>query len=192
MEMLGYNQYQKLASRTQNKELTDQERFLHSALGLCAEIEELRLAKESGDAAVIEDESGDVLWMMAEMCDACSLNMNTVFSSAAEGMQHAEKERASLYQPEANPPMPRKRHFDLALMAHCAANISGIAQKTLQGHTAASIDVEMWLQLIMVCLKRVASYHGFSVRHAMYQNIEKLKMRYPEGFSADKSIHRAE
>ena len=188
MEMLGYNQYQKLASRTQNKELSDQERFLHSALGLCAETGNGKY----NNVGVIEDESGDVLWMMAEMCDACSLNMNTVFSSAAEGMQHAEKERASLYQSEANPPMPRKRHFDLALMAHCAANISGIAQKTLQGHAAVAVDVEMWLQLVMVCLKRVASYHGFSVRHAMYQNIEKLKFRYPEGFSADKSMHRAE
>ena len=144
MEMLGYNQYQKLASRTQNKELTETERFLHAALGLCAEIEELRLAKESGNAAVIEDESGDVLWMMAEMCDSCSLNMNTVFSSAAEGMQHAEKERASLYQSEANPPMPRKRHFDLALMPPPQQSAAAAAVVVVVVVVAAAAAVAGW------------------------------------------------
>lgn len=190
MEMLGYNQYQKLASRTQNKELTDQERFLHSALGLNAEIEELRIAKMYGDAAAIEDEAGDILWMIAEMCDTCNLSMNALFTSKA--MEEAELERTVQYDDESDPPKPRKLHFDTTIMGRCAARIAGYAQKTLQGHDIVVNNVGEDLQLLMACLKHLASYHGFSVRHAMYQNIEKLKMRYPEGFSADKSIHRAE
>ena len=45
---------------------------------------------------------------------------------------------------------------------------------------------------LYVHLRLKASYYGFSVFHAMYQNIEKLKARYPEGFSEDRSIHRKE
>lgn len=188
MEMLGYNQYQKLASRTQNKALTENERFLHAALGLSAEVEELRVAKLSGNPDSIQDEAGDVLWMTAEMCDVCGLSMHALFTSAA--MEDAEQERAMLYDDDSNPPKPRKLHFDLAVMAHCAAHICGIAQKTLLGHAIVVNDVAQYLQLSMACLKHVASYHGFSLRHAMYHNIEKLKARYPEGFSAEKSVNR--
>lgn len=194
MEMLGYNQYQKLAARTQNPALEMDGLFLHSALGLTAEIEEMRIAKEAGDVPAIEMEAGDVLWMIAEMCDSMMFTMNELFTSTSEGMKQAQQQRAALYHSEANPPMPRRRHFDMALMAHCAANISGIAQKTMQGHVPLCADVAVWLQLIMCCLKHVAEYHGFSLRHAMWANIEKLKARYPvsEGFTSERSVNRAE
>lgn len=192
MDMLGYSQYQKAAARTQNKELTDKERFLHSALGLNAEIEELRVVKMEGDTAAIEDEAGDVLWMIAEMCDTCNLNMNALFTSKA--MEEAELERAVQYDDESNPPKPRKLHFDTTIMGRCAARIAGYAQKTLQGHEIVVKNVGEDLQLLMACLKHLASYHGFSIRHAMYANIEKLKKRYPmgEGFSSERSVHREE
>lgn len=192
MEMLGYAQYQKAAARTQNKELTEKERFLHSALGLNAEIEELRVAKMEGDDDAIEDEAGDVLWMIAEMCDTCNFSMNALFTSKA--MEEAELERAFQYADESRPPKPRKLHFDTTVMSQCAARIAGRAQKTLQGHDIIVNSVGMDLQLLMACLKHLASYHGFSIRHAMYANIEKLKKRYPmdEGFSAERSVHREE
>lgn len=192
MDMLGYAQYQKAAARTQNKELTDKERFLHSALGLNAEIEELRVAKMEGDVSSIEDEAGDVLWMIAEMCDTCNLSMNALFTSKA--MEEAELERAVQYDGESRPPKPRKLHFDITIMSRCAARIAGYAQKTLQGHSVVVNNVGEDLQLLMACLKHIASYHGFSIRHAMYANIEKLKKRYPvgEGFSAERSVNRDE
>lgn len=190
MEMLGYAQYQKAAARTQNKELSENERFLHAALGLNAEVEELRIAKMEGDTSAIEDEAGDVLWMIAEMCDTCHLSMNALFTGKA--MEEAELERAVQYDDESKPPKPRKLHFDTTIMGRCADRLAGYAQKTLQGHEIIVNSVGEDLQLLMSCLKHLASYHGFSIRHAMYANIEKLKKRYPveEGFTSERSVHR--
>lgn len=190
MEMLGYAQYQKAAARTQNKELTEKERFLHSVLGLNAEIEELRVAKMNGDVIDVENEAGDVLWMIAEMCDTCHLSMNALFTS--KHMEDAEAERIAQYSDAANPPKPRKLHFDITIMDRCADVLAGYAQKTLQGHELVINNVGKQLQLLMACLKHVAEYHGFSMRHAMYANIEKLKLRYPVGedFTAERSVNR--
>lgn len=192
MEKLGYAQYQKAAARTQNKSLTEKERFLHGALGLNAEVEELRTAKHQGDVSAIENEAGDVLWMVAELCDTCHLSMNALFTSTS--MEDAELDRAVLYDDESHPPKPRKLHFDTGIMSRCAARIAGYAQKSMQGHEVVVNSVAEDLQLLMACMKHLASYHGFSMRHAMYANIEKLKLRYPEGegFTPERSVNRDE
>lgn len=188
MEMMAFKEYQKLSARTQNPALTDRERFCHAALGLNAEIEELRAAKLTGDVPAIEDETGDILWMIAEMCDCFSLRMSTLFTGKA--LENADFDRSVLCDPENHPPRPVKLHFDLTVMTRCAARISGYAQKTLQGHEVLIDDLMQDLQLLFICLRSISAYHKFSLRHIMWKNVEKLKRRYPDGFSAHHSTHR--
>jgi NTP pyrophosphatase (non-canonical NTP hydrolase) len=66
-------------------------------------------------------------------------------------------------------------------------------QKEYQGH--GEPDRDHVLKEVGDCLWMIAEFltsQGFSLDDCMETNIEKLKKRYPEGFDAEHSLHRAE
>ena len=81
---LAFGEYQKLARRTQNPELTPRERLEHALWGLSSEVGEvcsLHQKTHQGhplDAVALRKEIGDVLWMIAELCDVYNINMGAV------------------------------------------------------------------------------------------------------------------
>lgn len=61
-----------------------------------------------------------------------------------------------------------------------------------QGH---EIDIEHFKKELGDCLWMIAEacdVLGTDLDEIMEMNIEKLKKRYPDGFSAERSLHRAE
>ncbi len=73
-----------------------------------------------------------------------------------------------------------------------AGEVAGIFQKWYQGH---ELDEEHLMKEIGDCLWMIAelcSAYGFSLEYVMQLNIDKLRARYPDGFSEEKSLHRAE
>jgi NTP pyrophosphatase (non-canonical NTP hydrolase) len=71
-----------------------------------------------------------------------------------------------------------------------AGEVAGILQKMCQGHP---FDVEHMEKELGDCLWMVAEACealGISMDDVMQMNIEKLKARYPDGFSTEKSLHR--
>lgn len=73
-----------------------------------------------------------------------------------------------------------------------AGEVSGILQKRYQGH---SIDREHIKKELGDCLWMIAEACDaldFSLDDVMQLNIDKLKARYPEGFSVENSLHRKE
>jgi NTP pyrophosphatase (non-canonical NTP hydrolase) len=70
------NEYQKLAARTINKELTNIEQERHALLGLASEVGELHGLYQKAyqghplDDEYVKKEAGDCLWMIAELCTA--------------------------------------------------------------------------------------------------------------------------
>lgn len=81
-----------------------------------------------------------------------------------------------------------------ALFGMCSeiGEIQGIYQKSYQGH---DIDYEHLKKEVGDLLWFVAEYCtslGWKLEDIMQMNIDKLKARFPEGFEADKSLHRAE
>lgn len=73
-----------------------------------------------------------------------------------------------------------------------AGEVAGIFQKTYQGHNADAQHVKKELGDVMWMVAEAATALGFTLDEIMEANIEKLKARYPEGFEAERSIHRAE
>ena len=77
--------YQKLAARTMNMDLTHEERLANAAMGMTGEAGEvcdiikkhLHQGHELNVAKVL-DECGDVMWYIAEMCEACGFTLNQV------------------------------------------------------------------------------------------------------------------
>ncbi len=73
-----------------------------------------------------------------------------------------------------------------------AGEVAGLFQKWYQGH---ELDEEHLMKEIGDCLWMIAELctaYGFSLEDVMQLNIDKLRARYPDGFSEEKSLHRAE
>ena len=78
------NEYQQLAARTINKELSETEKSMHALHGMSAETGELhglyQKCYQGHKAAVdhIQKEVGDLLWFIAEYCSAWGWTLDEI------------------------------------------------------------------------------------------------------------------
>ena len=78
------NEYQLLAQRTMNKELTHEEASRHALHGMCSEVGEIHglyqkfYQGHEMDAEHVMKEVGDLLWMIAEFCTVNGWKMDDV------------------------------------------------------------------------------------------------------------------
>lgn len=68
--------------------------------------------------------------------------------------------------------------------------LHSIYQKKYQGHKFDEDHAKKELGDLMWFVAEYCTAHNWSMERICEMNIEKLKARYPEGFDADKSIHR--
>ena len=83
----------------------------------------------------------------------------------------------------------RLRHAVYGLNAE-AGEVAGILQKQYQGHL---MDWEHMKKELGDCLWMIAEACdalGTDMETIMQMNIDKLKARYPEGFTVENSLHR--
>lgn len=88
-------------------------------------------------------------------------------------------------------PDHRMYHAVFGLNAE-AGEVAGILQKEYQGH---EFDPEHMMKELGDCLWMIAecaTSMNVTLDSIMEMNIEKLRMRYPDGFDADRSLHRAD
>lgn len=78
------NEYQELARRTQNPELSPRDMIEHALWGLSAEVGEvcgLHQKKHQGhpmNYVALRKEIGDCLWFIGELCDAYDFSMEKI------------------------------------------------------------------------------------------------------------------
>ena len=70
--------------------------------------------------------------------------------------------------------------------------LHSLYQKVYQGHSFDSEHAKKELGDLCWFIAEYCTAKGWSLSDIMQMNIDKLKARYPEGFSADKSLYRAE
>jgi len=166
------NEYQTLAARTI---ATDDKAEMesHALYGLTAEIGELLDACYGGDTDHTIKECGDVCWMVAEFCTAHGWFLGDVLC-------------------------PEQWKFKLGKISNCMdiaiANglLNGTYQKVLQGHRWDDATVRFAIDEIFAWISAIANLWGTDLDCVLQTNIEKLKARYPDGFSADRSLYRAD
>ena len=73
-----------------------------------------------------------------------------------------------------------------------AGEVAGILQKIYQGHEVSRQHLIKELGDCLWMISEACDALGTNMEFVMAVNIEKLKARYPEGFSAERSLHRAE
>lgn len=70
--------------------------------------------------------------------------------------------------------------------------IHSIYQKEYQGHEIETEHLKKELGDLLWFIAEYCTVNGWSIEEIMQLNIEKLKARYPMGFSEDRSLFRAE
>ena len=85
---MKFNEYQLLAQRTSNRELTNRDHIINGALGLCGESGEVADLIKKGfmqghaiNRAKIAEEIGDVLWYCAELSAWLDIGLDEIAES---------------------------------------------------------------------------------------------------------------
>jgi NTP pyrophosphatase (non-canonical NTP hydrolase) len=73
-----------------------------------------------------------------------------------------------------------------------AGEVAGILQKVYQGHEADPEHMKKELGDCLWMIAEAATALRFDLEDVAATNIRKLKKRYPDGFDAERSIHREE
>lgn len=73
-----------------------------------------------------------------------------------------------------------------------AGEVAGILQKLYQGHELDRMHIIKELGDCLWMISEACDALETDLETVMTVNVEKRKARYPDGFSADRSLHRAE
>lgn len=191
---MNINEYQTLAMRTHNPELSEKDARACYALGLAGEageaaeyIAEYALLGTQGTHQLkLVKELGDVLWYIATVAAMYGLKMNELAPYGAKTFNEFD-----LLGGEHLALSPVSRYVAGLKMAGAAGTASDYAKKLLfHGHVE---DLEKLRGLLTKTLRAVqqASFQfGTSLEAVAVANIEKLRARYPDGFSAAASANR--
>ena len=188
---MTFTEYQELARRTQQANITQERKLRYALCGLAAECRELegvcvteKVSKESNPKDRML-ESGDILWLLSELCDVCGWDLCDMVRNA-NGVNVLAA-------------------YDDDFVGACgmaldgATAICGIFQKEIQGHPIDIEDVKIHIRFILLAIA-VVNWETAEPRlnvlptfsRVMEANIEKLKTRYPDGFSEEASLNREE
>ena len=77
-------------------------------------------------------------------------------------------------------------------MAGEVGELHSIYQKYYQGHPLDSEHLKKELGDLLWFIAEYCTASGWNLEDIMQMNIDKIKARYPEGFSAERSLHRRE
>lgn len=88
-------------------------------------------------------------------------------------------------------PIDQEQHA-LHGMASELGELHGIHQKTYQGHLFDSAHARREVGDLLWFIAEYCTANGWLLEEVMRENIDKLIKRYPEGFEADRSLHREE
>lgn len=146
--------------------LAARDRKIVSALGLADEMLEFILASNDGvcddfDRGV--DELGDIAWYLALLCDSFEISVSDLDFDAASDV----------------------------CPVHAVSRVVGLIKKHIfHGHPMDNDALCRAVRDIAIGLGVMAAKHGATFETVLANNVDKLRARYPDGFSADRSIHR--
>lgn len=88
-------------------------------------------------------------------------------------------------------------HDNATMLAHSlyglvseVGEVLGLFQKQLQGHELSEEHLKKELGDCLWMLAEACTACEWTLEEIAQMNIDKLKARYPEGFDAEKSLHR--
>lgn len=160
---ISFKEYQKLAQRTSST-TTARDKLINGALGLCGEVSEYLFEKLFVEERM--KEAGDIMWYVAEI----AAGMGKTIADAAN-IENAGEWNGGMF-------------YDAGDIA------DAIKKHVYQGHDIDAHAILCSLNRIMIMIATRVPDFGYSMDDILRGNVEKLLKRYPNGFEADRSIHR--
>ena len=136
-----------------------------------------------------------VVGMIAGVMTICMLNVSKNSDERMERiMEMTGNEYQKLAERTINKDLSEHEAMYHALhgMVGEIGEIHSLYQKLYQGHEIDEEHVKKELGDLLWFIAEYCTAMNWKMEDIMKMNIEKLKARYPEGFSADKSLHRKE
>lgn len=165
MTKLTLTEYLPLAVRTRAKLPSYKEDLMHMVIGMSSEINELVMALNLKDAVNIAEELADIQWYFANYCDLTS-------DSIEKYEQNTNRDYADNY------------HIYLGLLTHNISVLNDLVKKHAVYNKELNIDEQMrTLNGLQIAIHGICSCLNLDIESALYKNIEKLKVRFPEKYS---------
>lgn len=158
---ITFAEYHKMAQRTAST-TTARDKLINGALGLCGEVNEYIRERLYIESRV--NEAGDVMWYIAEIAEGLGVTIADI-----AGIENDSS--TDVYN-------------EAALIA------DAVKKYAYQGHSINKYEITHGLNKIMCFIVRRMSDFGYTIDDILRGNVEKLLKRYPNGFEADRSIHR--
>lgn len=158
---ISFEEYQKLAQRTSST-TTARDKLINGALGLCGEVNEYICERLFIEKRVRE--AGDVMWYIAEIAEGLGVTIADI--AAVE------------------------EYSGIEIYNEAAQIADAVKKYAYQGHAIEKYDIMVGLNAIMSTITRRMIDFGYSIDDILRGNVEKLLKRYPDGFDAERSIHR--
>lgn len=125
-------------------------------------------------------------------CDGC---FGASFNDCERCKKMTGKEYQKLAMRTCSIPYKNKEgrlHHAVFGLTSEAGEVAGILQKVYQGHEFDKEHIKKELGDCLWMIAEACEALDLDMDDVMHTNIDKLKARYPEGFSADRSLHRKE
>jgi NTP pyrophosphatase (non-canonical NTP hydrolase) len=169
---MQWNEYSKLAMRTAPENVTRKDRVVTAALGICGELAEMADMQRLGKPDQISKEAGDVCWYLAlgGLTDFVPVKPHEDFKVWADDAGF--------------------NTLLLRLMTLGGLYAEQVKKYTKQGHAWTDGPPHAMLQSIATDLHLFLFLHNIKFEDVLVENIDKLKKRYPEGFSSERSVYR--
>jgi NTP pyrophosphatase (non-canonical NTP hydrolase) len=170
---MDMQQYRLDAMKTSNTYADANLRMAIAGMGLIGEVVELYAlitADDPPSEVEICKEAGDVMWYIAAVATSCNL------------------------------PMPSEDHYGATvdtssrgLVLEAGALVDYLKKVAGHGHDLNSVRVMGHLIRLQSALHTILQTgYGMSLETVCEKNIAKLRARYPEGFSTERSVNRTE
>jgi len=180
---MSFNEYIPLAVRTLNNLGSRKKNLAHMGLGIGTEIMEYELIKLGDKSDTIVAELGDLSWFTASTMKL--LNIKYVFNKYEE-VRNIITYRTFIetaYKIADN----IKKHFAYGIpILDRDKLLDRIYAKWLDHRGKKYIKIEALdyqLHIMVACIRHFASINQIEFDHVLISNIEKLKKRYPKGYS---------
>lgn len=128
--------------------------------------------------------------------------MTELFESVNENARQVREEKKMAgdeYQKLAMRTCSIPRNQNVSMLRHAvfglcseAGEVAGLLQKEYQGHVFDREHMKKELGDCMWMIAEACTALDISLEDVMQTNIDKLRARYPEGFDAEHSLHRAD
>jgi len=175
------NDYQANALRTANHTADKTLRLAVAGMGLAGEAAEVldlvyhHNAAQPFERDVLIKEIGDCMWYIAETASVVGISLESIEMPPKEAV-----------------PMEQDDFLGHATeLSVNAGKVTDYLKKVVGHNHPADVErIRSGLGLVLRSADSLAEMAGVSLQLVCDRNTAKLKARYPEGFSSEKSVHR--